>query len=126
MRKAILASFLALTAVFLAQGYSEAWEAPESLLQAIYRAEGGEKAKAPYGLIHSSWCMDEPGWCKYYANEVIRVHRKRWERAGNPGDWIEYLGSKWAPTQGVSDWESSYNKNWIRNVRFFLNKGERS
>ena len=96
------------------------------LLDAIYISEGGSKAKVPYGLVNSSWCMDEPGWCRYYAGEVIRVHHKRWmnnhiDLSDNILDpkFLHYLASKYAPI-GANNDPRNLNNHWEKNVKYYL------
>ena len=101
-----------------------AGEVPESpynkalaLVDAIYQAEGGPKAKVPYGLIYSGWCKAEPGWCKYYASEIVSIKYAQWERRGKPGEFIDYLGDSYCP-------ESAHplNKHWKKNVKKFYQR----
>lgn len=81
----------------------------ERLLDAIYIAEGGQKASVPYGLIYSSWCTDEPGWCRYYAREIVLTHLKRCKEYE---DEVSCIGRQYAPIT-----HSELNKNWVPNVK---------
>ena len=85
------------------------------LADAVYRSEGGSKASVPYGLIYSGWCKDEPGWCGYYAKEVMRVHLTRC-RDGE--DATQCIGRQYCPPT-----THRLNINWVRNVRFYYEKG---
>lgn len=89
----------------------------EKIADAIYWAEGGLKAKRPYGLILY------PKSTKNF-REVCLLHVRKyfdeWNR--NPsGDFIPYLAEHWAPTKGVSPSTAKLNKNWLKNVRYYLN-----
>lgn len=84
----------------------------DAITRAIYWAEGGPKASVPYGLIYDRYCTEEPGWCGYLAQVTVEKNLKRWQKAGNPGDFIEYLGSRYAPPSA-----HPLNRNWARNVR---------
>ena len=87
------------------------------LVDAIYQAEGGHKASVPYGLIYSAWCKAEPGWCRYYATEIVRIKHDQWVRRGKPGEFIDYLGDSYCP-------ESAHplNKHWKKNVKAFYKR----
>ncbi|HJS81266.1 MAG TPA: hypothetical protein VJ742_00360 [Nitrososphaera sp.] len=84
------------------------------LVDAIYKAEGAEKAAVPYGLIYSGWCQRETGWCKYYAAEIVAVSYTRWHLKGRPGEFIDWLGSTYAPPSA-----HPLNRNWAGNVKRF-------
>lgn len=91
------------------------------LLFAIRKAENGSPRRE-FGIIHPK-CeaeMDkrptetldiQAGW----AAATIVKNRARWEKEGKPGDFITYLGQKYAP-KGVTNDPNNLNKNWIDNV----------
>ena len=92
-------------------------QAPDKVLvlvDSIYKAEGGEKASVPYGLIYSGWCKQEPGWCRYYASEIVSIKYAQWVRHGRPGEFIDYLGASYCPPSA-----HPLNANWTRNVKRF-------
>ena len=116
MKQAILALFLVLgTLLGLSPvlGQPDAWEA---LLDSVYNAEGSEMAKPAYGVVSWPDC-GEVGACRYFAGEIIRVHYKRWVKAGNPGDFIDYLHSWYAPPEA-----HPLNRHWGKNVRKFYER----
>lgn len=85
------------------------------LADAIYWAEGGEKSKKPYGLIKYNLKSKQA-----YRTQCI-IHIKDYYKNWNgKGDFVNYLASKWSPTVGVSKWEAAMNKNWIKNVSYFM------
>jgi len=86
----------------------------DRLVDAIYYAEGGTKASVPYGLIYSGWCIDEPGHCRYYAKEIVRIHLERCKDGEEP---IACVGRQYAP---VSHHEM--NRRWVKNVRHYYDK----
>lgn len=86
----------------------------DRLVDAIYVAEGGSEASVPYGLIYSDWCIQEAGWCEYYAKEIVRVHLRRCT-AGE--DEIECVGRQYAPVS-----HDPINENWVRNVRYWYER----
>lgn len=112
----VIALLSVFTVLFGERGVAKGAERPDfgHLADAVYKAEGGDRASVPYGLIYSSWCMDEPGWCRYYAKEILRIHYDRWLDAGRPGDWLVYVGSRYAPPA-----VHQLNTHWVKNVRSF-------
>lgn len=86
---------------------------------AIYWAEGGKKAKHPYGLIYyhipNHLYRDI---CLEYLNDYYT----EWLTERNT-DFLTYLASKWAPIKGrgVTRSASKLNRNWLKNVRYFVN-----
>jgi hypothetical protein len=83
----------------------------ERLATAIYWAEGGPKAKVPYGILSIS-VADEPA-ARRACLVTIRNSRRRWEAAGARGDYLEFLARRYCPPNSAA---------WLKNVRFFLNK----
>jgi hypothetical protein len=91
------------------------------LLFSIRKSENGKKRRE-FGII-SDKCdaiMDkrpndtldiQAGW----AAATIVENRKRWVEAGEPGDFITFLGKRYAP-KGVKNDPKKLNKNWIDNV----------
>jgi hypothetical protein len=89
----------------------------EKLVSAIYLAEGGERAKKPFGIL-SVPCSDYSS-CKKICTNTVRNNLKRWEKAGKPGDYLEFLSKKYAPV-GMgknSNDPRNLNKNWYSNVK---------
>jgi hypothetical protein len=91
------------------------------LLFAIRKAENGKKGRE-FGILHPK-CEEEmkkrpnetldiqAGW----AASTIKKNRERWEKEGEPGDFITYLGNRYAPRKATND-PNNLNKNWIKNV----------
>jgi hypothetical protein len=110
---------LAYAVLFVAgcQGTAHAYT-DEQIVNAIYRAEGGEKAKYPYG-IRSIKCESKEE-CKRICANTVRNNRKRFARnAGGSKDFISFLGKRYCPI-GASNDPQGLNKNWEKNVRYFL------
>ncbi len=86
----------------------------ERMANAIYRAEGGAKAKSPYGIL-SVKVRDEKE-----AREVclrsIRNNWLRWEKSGKPGTFVDFMADRWCPPS--ADYQG--NLNWKKNVNAFL------
>lgn len=81
-----------------------------ALVDAIYVAEGGASAKKPFGVL-SVPCSGYTA-CRKICENTVRNNLKRWERKGRPGDYIDFLGARYAPISA-----HPLNKNWTRNVR---------
>ena len=87
------------------------------LADAVYWAEGGTKASHPYGLVfykvptnkYREICLSH--LAAYYA---------KWEKTEADKDFVAWLGARWSPTAGVSASDAKANKNWYKNVSFFL------
>lgn len=83
------------------------------IADAIYRSEGGEKAKVPYGIL--SVKTSEP---RKICLNTIRNHRIRHAKHNCGLDFITCLGNRYCPSRV----DKQGNKNWIKNVKFFLKK----
>ena len=98
--------------LFASQGYAQPDWTDAEIADAIYRAENS--VKFPYGIKS----IDTKG-NKKYARKIclnsIRNARKRWIKAGQPEDFITYMGRRFSPP--------NINPNWVRLVRYFLTKG---
>lgn len=93
----------------------------EQLADAIYKAEGGAISK-PYGIM-KDYCKrgDVSGQCRKGCIQTIEHARKDWS---GQGDFIAFLGSRYAPTEGATNDPTGLNSNWVKNVNHFLNKSE--
>jgi hypothetical protein len=85
------------------------------LVKAIYIAEGGENAKKPFGVL-SVPCSTFSG-CERICRNTVRNNIKRWKKAGEPTDFISFLGARYAPRSS-----HPLNANWIPNVRRIYGK----
>ncbi len=84
---------------------------PERLADAIYRAEGGAKARSPYGVL--SVKVRDEAHARRVVLVSIRNNRKRWEQAGRPGEFIDHMANRWCPIAA----DPVGNHNWKANVR---------
>lgn len=94
-----------------------------TVLLAIRKAENGPPGRE-FGVL-SAKAKDtnlaiQAGWC---AATIVKNHQ-RWEQAGRPGSFIEYLGNVYCPIQGdrLRSAEKTLNQNWIRNVQSWYNR----
>lgn len=98
----------------------------EELAMAIYQAEGGVAAQYPFG-IRSVYCGT---WteCKRICKTTIKHNRIRFAHVGHKrfATYLEYLAQRYCPCTGrsLSQAERKLNKNWIKNVKYYLMKGD--
>lgn len=89
----------------------------EKIADAIYKVEGGKRAKAPYGIL-SVKVKNEQEARKVCLN-TIRNNFKRWNKTKKELDYFEFLGNRYAPIGAAND-PKSLNKNWINNIKKIL------
>lgn len=87
------------------------------VVDAIYKAEGGHKAKVPYGILSIKVSSKEEARRVCY--NTVRNNWKRWETAGRPGTYLEFLAKRYAPINAEND-PKGYNKHWLKNVSYFV------
>lgn len=51
----------------------------------------------------------------------VRNNLKRWEKAGRPGKFVDFMQKRWAPLNADND-PKGLNRNWSKNVRAALRK----
>lgn len=82
------------------------------LLDAVWKAEGGEKARFPYGI--TTVRVKSPNHARQIARRTLT--RALSERPDLP--WIEATARVYCPAKT----DSQGHKNWKKNVWFFYNK----
>lgn len=121
--KQVLAFGLIMSGIFilLYVGKAHAEYTDEQIVNAIYKAEGGDHAEYPYG-IRSVSCgtRDE---CRKICRNTVKNNRLRYAQYGKKShpDFITFLASRYCPVGAGND-PKNLNKNWIKNVRYFLNE----
>ncbi len=103
----------------------------EQIAKAIWYAEGGNKTAHPYGIKSLKYenrtdkNLSKNEWARKICLNTIRNHRKRHTKHNCGMDFIVCLGARYCPTQGkhLTNDEKRLNKNWIFNVRYYLEKG---
>jgi len=94
------------------------------ILLAIRKAENGRPGRE-FGILHPKaqalikehpeWSLDiQAGW----SAATIVKNRKRWDRAGQPGNFITFLADRYCPKE--TDPEG--NRNWAVNVNYWFTK----
>lgn len=95
-----------------------------ALAFSIRKAEAGKQGKE-FGVLAPKAGMKpgetpeqtldrQAGW----AAATIVKNRKRFQEGGGKGDFIQFMGGRWAPI-GVSNDPTNLNKNWVPNVSKF-------
>jgi len=108
--KYVLVLFLALSV----SAADLADETAEKIADAIYKVEGGKKAKVPYGILSVKVKSEEDA--RRICLNTIKNNWKRWEKAGSQGKYFEFLGNRYA-SLGADNDPKSLNKNWVKNIR---------
>ena len=85
----------------------------DDYVAAIYKAEGGAAAKKPFGVL-SVPCSGYTD-CKRVCENTVRNNYVRWIKAGRPGEFTAFLGSRYAPVEA-----HPLNRNWVKNVNALL------
>lgn len=89
----------------------------QEIANAIYKAEGGKKAKKPFGIL-SVEC-NRYKECRQICLNTIKNNRKRYQDYGYKqyDTFLEFLASRYAPIKS-----HPLNEYWLKNVLYFLNK----
>ena len=98
----------------------ETWSDTQ-IVNAIYLAEGGAATRYPFGIL--SVKCDGYDECRRICFNTVRNNRKRYSAWGRKkfDTYLEFLASRYAPV-GVANDPRDLNKNWLKNVRYFLNR----
>lgn len=92
------------------------------IVEAIKQAEGkNKKGWYSYG-IKSVKCETEEA-CKKICFNTVRNNRRRFaSRIDKSKDFVQFIGSRYCPL-GCNNDPKGLNKNWVKNVKYFLLKG---
>ena len=88
----------------------------ERMADAIYRAEGGDKARVPYGVL--SVRVKDKADARRITITSINNNIKRWDKAGKPGTFIDFMANRWCPVAS----DPVGNRNWKKNVTAIYNQ----
>lgn len=86
----------------------------DRIADAIWRVEGGAKARVPYGIL--SVPVRDAAEARRVCLNTIRNNHRRWTEAGHPGDYIDFLADRYCPPSV----DPAGNRNWKRNLRQIL------
>jgi hypothetical protein len=87
----------------------------DRIADAIFLAENSKAH--PYGVL-THYKHTTP---RQACINTIKHAEKDWDGSG---DFISFLGSRYAPTVNATNDPKKLNANWIRNVKYFLDKLE--
>jgi len=87
----------------------------EQIADAIYQAEGGSKTRHPYGIL-AKYKHTTP---RQACLNTISHAKKDWN---GKGDFLEFLQKRYAPLNAKND-PTGLNKNWLKNVQWWLKHG---
>jgi hypothetical protein len=82
----------------------------EVLADSIYRQEGSDKTKHAYGVM--SIKPKDKSDARQIAINTARNNYKRWNDAGQPGAYLDFLASRYVPESA----DPTGNKNWRANI----------
>ncbi len=101
---------------FSLTSHASSYDIPsEKIVQAIYHAEGGSSTRYPFG-IKSIPCKGYDS-CRLICLNSVKNAKKRYVKAGCPGDFISFMGKRYSPPE--------INPNWVRLVKYFINKEDK-
>lgn len=95
-------------------------EMTTQIVRAIYHAEGGQRAKKPFGILSKS-CTSFLN-CQKIAENTVKNNYKRWLKTDQSMTFLEFLASKYAPSNVKND-PKKLNRHWLKNVQKFLYRG---
>lgn len=85
----------------------------DKIADAIYIVEGRTNAKIPYGIL--SVRVKGEVEARRVCINTIRNNYTRWEASGKTNNYIEFLGSRYAPVKA-----HPLNRNWVPNMTRIL------
>jgi hypothetical protein len=90
------------------------------LADAIYKAENSKRY--PYGIVSIDTKGNEE-YARKICKNTIRNQIARWKKESVKRPYLESLASRYCPI-GASNDPQGLNKNWLKNVKWFLMKGK--
>lgn len=88
----------------------------DRMADAIYRVEGGAKTRHPYGVL--SVKVSGEAEARRVCCNTIRNNWVRWEKAGQPGTFVEFLAGRYCPKSA----DPVGNERWIKNMNAIYGK----
>jgi len=90
------------------------------VVDAIYLAEGGVKAKKPFGIL-SVPCSDYVD-CRQVCFNTVRNNYHRWIAGGRKGEYLAFLANRYCPVGAGND-PGGLNRYWLGNVTRLMESG---
>lgn len=82
------------------------------------RIAEGVNSKYPYGILKKYKTTTPRQSCL----NTVKHKRQDWIKLGKKGEFIDYLGSKYAPTGNIANDPKHLNNNWIGNISSILER----
>jgi hypothetical protein len=117
---ALATAAIALVVIFWPGTANAADYTDQQIVEAIYKAEGGSKAQYLYGIRSVKY--SNAAEARRICFNTVKNNRKRWAKAGNPGEYLEFLARRYCPVGADND-PRGLNRHWLKNVKHFLLKG---
>lgn len=84
----------------------------ERLAEAIYKAEGAERAVKPYGIL--SVPCEGKEHCGRICRNTIKNNLRRYAKSKTKESFIQFLGRRYCPVNAEND--NGSNRFWVNNV----------
>jgi hypothetical protein len=115
--KWIVGGLAILLSVIAAAGQALNEKDANRIADAIYLAEGGAKARVPYGIL--SLKVRDKDHARKICLNTIQNNYRRWKTSETNQPFLDFLADRYCPPT-----DSVGNKNWKRNVRAFLHTAD--
>ncbi len=86
----------------------------DKIVQAIYRVEGGPRAKVPYGIL--SVAVRNQAHARRICVTTVQNTHTRWLQAGKPGAYLDFLANRYCPKSA----DPIGNRRWKKNINAIL------
>jgi len=90
----------------------------DQIADAIYKAEGSNKTNHPYGILQKYKHTTPRQAC---INTIVHARKDFKGKYKSESEFISLLGDRYCPVGAKND-PKGLNKNWKKNVNYFLNK----
>ena len=88
-------------------------------VDAIYKSEGGAKAKYLYGIRSIKY--KNPEEARKICFNSVRNNYARWIKSGQTNEFIVFMGKRFCPI-GANNDPKNLNSNWVKNVKYYYAK----
>lgn len=105
---------------FSSFSFAEPTYTDQEIVNAIYRAEGGENAQYLYGIRSVKY--DNANEARQICFNTVRNQRKRHKAHTCNLSFLECLARRYCPINAQND-TKNLNQYWLKNVMWFLRKG---
>lgn len=96
--------------------FSNIEEFVSKMADAIYKAEGGTKARSPYGVL--SVKVKNKQDAERITKTSIRNNLNRWRASDKSKEFIDFMADRWCPSSA----DPKGNVNWKKNVKQMMPK----